>query len=60
MWLVHVSCLDRLYALIMSIYIARELKQYESEELFYARLAFVYRSSSLMIEMTRPLAIRDR
>lgn len=52
-WLKHLPYVERLYRLAINIYIVREMKLYEVEEHLYSKLAFVYRSSSVMIKVTR-------
>jgi len=53
---------DRVYGLIMDIYMARECGEYELEEKLFAKLLFLYRSPEMLIEFSRredePLAER--
>lgn len=44
---------DRVYGLIMDIYMMRECKEFELEEKLFAKLLFLYRSPELLIEWSR-------
>lgn len=44
---------DRIYGLIMDIYVMRECGQFELEEKLFSKLLFLYRSPELLIEWSR-------
>mgnify|MGYP000865264413 CR=1 FL=1 len=54
---------DRVYGLIMDIYMMRECKEFELEEKLFAKLLFLYRSPEMLIEWSRredePLEINN-
>lgn len=44
---------DRVYALMLDIYMMRESKEFELEEKLFAKLLFLYRSPEMLIEWSR-------
>lgn len=44
---------DRIYGLIMDIYMMRECKEFELEEKLFAKLLFLYRSPEMLIEWSK-------
>lgn len=44
---------DRVYGMLMDIYMARECGEFELEERLFAKLLFLYRSPELLIEFSR-------
>lgn len=66
-WLTEMPNPDRIYALIMDIYLVRAMKFYHLEERLFAKLLFLMRSRELVIKMSRrfgdaynPTFISDR
>lgn len=53
LWLEDMPNVDRLYTLIMNIYLVREMDVLHMEEDLFAKLIFVFRSSEIAIKYTR-------
>ena len=52
----HLPYVDRVLKLCQDLYLVREAKDMELEELLFARLVFLYRSPETLIKETRPPA----
>lgn len=46
-------CVDRIYRLIMEIYLVRECREFALEESLLAKLIYLYRSPAMMFEYTK-------
>lgn len=59
-WFYDIPSAERIYSLLLDIYLVRELRLYNVEEDLFAKLVFVIRSRELFIEFTRPFYEKPR
>ena len=57
---IHLPYVDRVLALCLDFYMARECREFEIEEEIYAQILFLYRSPETRVKFTRrPLKFKE-